>query len=84
MKRRGGGGPAAGAEPSAQQRNVADVDDRQMSAEAQQRARRKAEAEVSGGRSASAAASTPAMPLGFVIGAAALLGLMVYLTIKFS
>lgn len=83
MKRRGGGGPAAGAEPSAQQRNVADLDDRQMSAEAQQRARRKAEAEVSGGRSASAA-STPAMPMGFVIGAAALLGLMVYLTIKFS
>ena len=82
MKRRGGGGTAA-AEPSAQ-RNVADIDDRQMSAEAQQRARRKAETEARGGRPANAAASTPAIPLSFVAGAVALLGLMIYLTIKFS
>ena len=82
MKRRGAGSSAA-EQSSAQQRNVADLDDRQMSAEAQQRARRKAEAEA-GGRSNNVAAAKPAIPIGVIVGVVSMVCLMIYLTLKFS
>ena len=82
MKRRGGGGGGSSSTESFERRNVADVDDRQLSAEAQQRAQRKAAAEGNG-RQPSAAAAQP-MPLGLMFGAATLVIFMVYLTLKFS
>lgn len=79
MKRRGGGASAT-AEPP---RSVAtaDVDDRQLSAEARQRAIDKA-ASLASGRPAGAAVGQ--FPVGLIIVGAVVVGLMLYLTLKFS
>ena len=78
MKRRGGS--ASQAAPSS---NIAsaDVDDRKLSAEAAERAARKAAAEAGGQRPLAAGQS---LPLSFFLAAAAVLGIMVYLTLKYS
>jgi len=79
MKRRGGGASAT-AEPP---RSVAtaDVDDRQLSAEARQRAINKA-ASLASGQPCSAVGQP--FPVGLMIAGAVMVALMLYLTVKFS
>ena len=79
MKRRGNS--ASAAEPP---RGVvaADVDDRELSSEARRRAAQKASSEAAG-RPAAAPAAQP-LPLGLIAAAMAVVGLMLYLTVKFS
>ena len=85
MKRRGGGGGGGGG--SADARPVpfvreSDMDDRELSDAAKARIAEKAKKEAQGA-SSSAAAAQP-LPVGFIVAAVAVAGVMLYLTLKFS
>ena len=85
MKRRGGGGASSASGPSGGTARStvaeADVDDRELSAAAKVRAQQKAVREAGGG---GLSQPTESLPIGLIVGAVALIGLMVYLTVKFS
>lgn len=77
MKRRGGG--AGGGDTSGVV--AADVADRALSADAKARAQKKAVAEARGGK---ATLPSQPLPIGLFAVAAAVLGLALYLTLKYS